>query len=98
MLKKSDVMHWTNDENLVIKTVNNHGTWLSLFNLKVMQEKRKEVLLESLIRAYQSLKTYIWLCQSLFICGSCFPEEMAEMGETLLHHFISISVFSYFVL
>lgn len=52
MLKKSDVMHWTKDENLVIKTVNNHGTWLSLFNLKVMQEKRKEILLESLITVY----------------------------------------------
>lgn len=49
MLKKSDVMHWTNDKNLVIKTVNNHGTWLSLFNLNEMQEKRKKVLLESLI-------------------------------------------------
>ena len=26
------------------------------------------------------------------------PEEMAEMGEILPHHFISLSVFSYFVL
>lgn len=32
-------MHWTNDETLVIKPVNGDGTWLSLFNLKEMQEK-----------------------------------------------------------
>lgn len=41
----------------------------------------------------------IYLAVSVtFICGFSFPEEMAEMGEILLYHFISISVFSYFVL
>lgn len=31
-------------------------------------------------------------------CGFSFPKEIAEMGEILLHHFITISVFSYLVL